>query len=289
MSSQPNNQKNVPYNAADDLKQVEIMGKDVLHSIQSLRELLDARATAIIDCRKSLEEQCAQFEEDRTNFSRERTDLCETYEKREKELATLEAHLKETEADISAKAAAIDEDRRNFEATNQKMIEQSAKYQEEIAELDRRKSELAQAEENINHERSQVETAQESLSIQQNEVLQKQEEMKKREAEISNLTQMLEQKGQEIEAREAALAATQQEWNERLKEFATTRNSLASLQQELAKELTQVSSQQKDELLPTLNAPGASDEAKASMERFQKLCRDARRKAIGADAPAQQA
>lgn len=288
MCSQSNNQNGI-CKAEENLQQVELMGKDVLQSIQSLRELLDARAAALSDCRKALENEYAQLNLERSNFVKEQMELCATYEVKEKELSERESRLKESEELLATKSAAIEKEQKEFESSHLKIIEQTEQIQQQINELDRRKSEINEAEEKFARERSQLEAGQEALANAKNEIAQKQEELKKREMEISNLTAMLEQKRKEIETREAALAATQHEWDERMKDFTITQNALASLQHELSKELSQVCNNGNETVLTTLSTAEVNNQAKASMERFQKLCRDARRKAIGADMTGQNA
>ena len=93
---------------------------------------------------------------------------------------------------------------------------------------------------------------------------------------------MLEQKRLELETRESALATMQQEWDSKVKEFTLARESLASLQNELSREITQIADQN-DNWLNNLSKGQNPQTNNPAMEKFQKLCRDARRRAIGAD------
>jgi hypothetical protein len=84
------------------------------------------------------------------------------------------------------------------------------------------------------------------------------------------------------------------EWETRMREVTAARDSLAALQKQLDAELNAVI-EQKNDLLPKYGleeniagakadrgVPSVADqEARGSLERFQKLCRDAKRKALG--------
>jgi hypothetical protein len=87
----------------------------------------------------------------------------------------------------------------------------------------------------------------------------------------------------------------QEEWQTRMRELEGTRESVARLQQQLQAEIEQLAAQKSD-LLPRAGSgsEGDSDEksdhdlpnvadqkARQSLQRFQKLCRDAKRRAIG--------
>jgi hypothetical protein len=72
----------------------------------------------------------------------------------------------------------------------------------------------------------------------------------------------------------------------KLRELETAQQSLSALQQQLDGELSRISEQQA-ELIPSKaddgGKPSATEKkARDSLERFQKLCRDAKRKAVGA-------
>lgn len=75
-----------------------------------------------------------------------------------------------------------------------------------------------------------------------------------------------------------------------MKELDAARESLGAIQRQLEQELDKAAAQ-RDDLLPRIGGSGgahvpspgpAEQKSRESIERFQKLCRDAKRKAIGA-------
>ena len=118
-----------------------------------------------------------------------------------------------------------------------------------------------------------------------------------REAELRELAASLGERDAESERKHASLVVAQQECELKMRELDTAKEQLASLRQQLEAELSQLADQNSD-LLPRYGLTaedGASGQkadgqlpkpadakARASLERFQKLCRDAKRKAIGA-------
>jgi hypothetical protein len=90
----------------------------------------------------------------------------------------------------------------------------------------------------------------------------------------------------------------QTEWDEKKNQLEMTSRGLVELEKQLQGELSKLEEQRND-LLPTYggdeaqktgdagkaeaNLPKVEDKkARASLERFQKLCRDAKRRAVGA-------
>jgi len=159
-----------------------------------------------------------------------------------------------------------------------------SKQQNELCDqFEQRETALTALESEIQKKQSALEQAQESLTNQRNDLQQDAEILKKREAELANISRLLDQRKQELDARESAIAQQQKEWENRMSHFSATSNSLSSLQNELERELNEVASQKNDLLpnVPSMPKSAGVQQAQVSLERFQKLCRDAKRRAIG--------
>ena len=101
-------------------------------------------------------------------------------------------------------------------------------------------------------------------------------------AQVAQAQAELENRRRELEEHDAAMAGVRGEWDQRMQELSAARESLAALQKQLESELQKVVTQ-KTELLPNVSAGTAAESAaKQSLEKFQKMCRDAKRRAIGA-------
>ncbi len=103
----------------------------------------------------------------------------------------------------------------------------------------------------------------------------------------------IEAKAGELSALQSQLELAQQGWQAKMEELERSRKSLADLQREVEGEVSKVASET-SELMPRYGvtehgvaATGGlpkvgSAKHRGSVERFQKLRRDAKRKAIGA-------
>ena len=107
--------------------------------------------------------------------------------------------------------------------------------------------------------------------------------LKEKEAELNGRAGALESQRSEI-------TAMQEEWRAKVAELHSARNKLESLQQQVGEELNMLSEQQDDlflnygssqEGVADKNLSKLDSSARKSMKRFQKLCRDAKRRVIG--------
>ena len=75
----------------------------------------------------------------------------------------------------------------------------------------------------------------------------------------------------------------QKEFESEKQELEQAVKSLTALQKQLENELNSTADQQDNDLLTKCGITGSqkTDQAKSAVERFQKLCRDARRRAMG--------
>ncbi len=262
--------------------QVEAMGREVITAMQQVRELLEARALALEACRDALEEHYRLLTEERTQLAQCENDLCGRLEQQQKELDDREAALAERESRLGAEQESVKS--------------QLAALEQDRARFEELKTQHASTDEELKVRAEQLRQQQESLTDQQAAVTRQAEECGKRAAELEQLAATLEARRQELETRQAQLATIQQEWEGRMREVNAVRDSLSALQAHLNQELTRAM-EQKTELLPKLGVseqalaagakldadlPRIDQQARESMERFQKLCRDAKRRAVGA-------
>jgi hypothetical protein len=98
----------------------------------------------------------------------------------------------------------------------------------------------------------------------------------------------LEQRDQALEKQEAQLTFLQQACEAKMREVAAASAQVAELRRQLETELGHLAAQE-DDLLPRYGVPPTAgipapppSKAAEALDRFRKLCRDAKRKAINA-------
>ena len=121
--------------------------------------------------------------------------------------------------------------------------------------------------------------------------------MHQRESALGEQSALLEAQRAELDQQQNRVSSMQQEWDTKMCELETAQEHLAVLKKRLNDELGRLTDQ-KDDLLPRYGVEDGQSPAEAradaelpkledtkarkSLERFQKLCRDAKRKSIGA-------
>lgn len=321
-----------------DLGAIQTMGRDLVASMQTVRELLEARASALDACRAALEEHHNKMVADGKALGELESQTCGEIETRLAEVAKREAECAKKEKELSSAVKSADEstqriyqeksklddqekdlverekalqaladelkaDRQKFgedrdrnEESSRKLKADLAKFQADRAHWESRHAEVSALEMKLTQLRKTLDDDMQKFQSDRETIAHEKKAMVAREQELSALATALEKRRADIERRESSAAEYERQWDEKLKELNTARDSLASLQRHLETELTRVTGQ-KDELLPKYGvsepdvkgAPANKDvpspadaEARASLERFQKLCRDAKRRAIGA-------
>lgn len=190
----------------------------------------------------------------------------------------------------------LEQERLNFEEAQKRIGETSARVEEERSLVAQKHQEIVKAEEQVVSQQQQLSEQQRAFVNQQNAAAQERKATETRQLELENIASQLEAGRHELASQQQSLAASQSEWDVKLRELQTASASLSSLQKHLDGELTSISDQA-DELLPQYGVtresanrgapadqgmPSATDQAATdSLERFQKLCRDAKRRAIG--------
>ncbi|MCZ6683027.1 MAG: hypothetical protein O7B26_07575, partial [Planctomycetota bacterium] len=164
----------------------------------------------------------------------------------------------------------------------QSLAEREGRREDQARELSRRQEQLAED--------------QAALAAEREAVSRERTERGQRETEMSQLCASLERKQGELDRREKEVSAMRKEWDQKMQGLESAQASLAELQRQLKQELNKTVDT-KNELLPVFGLNGESDQdgkpnngeipkplqkqARESVKRFQKLCRDARRRAIG--------
>lgn len=327
-----------------DVERIESMGLEIVQTMRDLRNLLDARATALEKCRLALADHCTRFDTERDTFATESAALCADVERREAELTARSeeySHLKEEAEKLSAahqqrveelKRVSAESERRFNEAqtkeaelaqreqtlaklTREVEAQKTALTQDQTAlatlrgeiqeaatQLDKERADFearfaaaADTEADLEKHRVELLRQQETLSAQLTNVTSEREALQSREVELEQLGLTLADRDHELDQQQRQVSALQAEWKLKLEELNAASSALSTLQKQIGGELDSLT-EQVEELTPQYgvdrDAPAgapadagmpapARQEADDSIERFQKLCRDAKRRAIG--------
>lgn len=314
-----------------DLKRIAAMGKEIINALQSLRELLGARATALEHCGAALEEHHTQLLEKAKSSERQEAEVCRQLEQREVELGKREDRCAQLEQDRNELEKARDHQSAELLKRKQEMDAQASEIEsrrhavaEVAASLANKEQRLADGQKAVDEKSSELEA--ERLRIEgssrefrekaagfqerasdldaqhatldeaQAELHQQSEQLEKRSDEIEGMSNNLGQREDELGQRETDLAAQEDVVSRKVADLQCAQTNLAELQKQLNDELTRLADS-KNDLLPVYGltdqglqtgepATGGVPEmagikARASVERFQKLCRDAKRRAVG--------
>ncbi len=156
--------------------------------------------------------------------------------------------------------------------------------------------ELEALREALNEQESHV-TAREAQVAEQRKALERgTAQLAERQAQVETASTDLQQRDEALRKQEAQLTFLQQACEAKMREVEAAAAQVDELRRQLESELERLGAQQ-DDLLPRYGVtPGAGPETKPvagipapppskaqeAMERFRKMCRDAKRKAINA-------
>lgn len=336
--------KNAPASAKAgprvDVRAVEAMGKELVASMQTVRELLEARTDALETCRAALEahhqkmvadgkalgeletQTCGEIENRLAEVSK-REEACGRREKelhaavkakdettqqvlkhktdvenQEKDIADREHTVLSMSEELKADRQKLEDDRTRFEESTHQLTADSTKFLQDRAHWESRHAEINAQEMKLAQTRKTLDDDMQKFVSDRENMARDRKAQATREQELSALSGALEKRKLDIERRESSAGEYERQWDEKLRELNIARDALSSLQRQLESELTKVVGQ-RDDLLPRFGVsetdvkqgapankdvptPPADQEARASLERFQKLCRDAKRRAIGA-------
>ncbi len=326
-------------------EQVAELGRELIAEMQSVRELLDARAEALRDCRAVLDERQQKILKESQTIESGRNELSEEQRKFVADLEAREGRCKEWEVKLHETADGLEErlkelmtrrteltaQSKKFEEERQAATEQAQKHAERELQLVAAMEEAEKRSTALAEERHQIEEASQELKrrlsqlesemktkrsseidnaklkaelMSQQEQLRKDREtfarqievFKQREAEVNARFSTVDQHERELERKQWEVAAVRKEWDRKMADITRAQNSLAELQDQLRAELRKIGDP-RDDLIPgyVLTSDGLSKDrplvegpqgeaerqARLSVERFQQLCGDAKRRAIG--------
>ena len=92
---------------AVDLAKIEATGHDVVSAMQSVRELLEARAQVLESCRKALEEYANRLTSEARNRDSARANASESEKRSSRDLASARMTIRSNAAGIGCGAAAL--------------------------------------------------------------------------------------------------------------------------------------------------------------------------------------
>jgi chromosome segregation ATPase len=280
-----------------DVNKLESLGQEVVGAMRQVRELLDARASALESCRQALEAYHEQLGSDRDALTNQENELCNQLESREQAIAAREKECVERERQ-AAEAARKHESAESLVTEAEKQLaDATAAFERKRAEWELQHGDLAAARADLDKMNAAIAAESDELNQRRSSLADQEESLRKREAELSALAASLGEKEREAADLHARADTLRKEWELRMSEVNAARESLGALQRQLESELNKVT-EQKTDLLPRFGMtesglasgqPADRDipkvqekDARSAMERFQKLCRDAKRKAVGA-------
>jgi chromosome segregation ATPase len=271
--------------------------EDFTHREQELCEQYQQRDAAL----RVREEGCAareqeldastvQLKAEQAEFVRKRDELeprLKAAAAQETTLAKRATALAAQQQETDAATAALERRAQELAANLARTQAAEAQCAERAAELEARRSELDAQHAELEHR--ETEAAQRAA-----EATRRAAELQVRETEVTAQTSELRQRRATLDAEQATVRQAQAEATALLRELETAREHLAGLRQQVQDELAALGAQQSDLLAqhgtsgrgpaqPGAGLPKLPDpKARESLERFQKLCRDAKRKALGA-------
>jgi chromosome segregation ATPase len=337
-----------------DVPQIAAMGKDVLQSVQQIRDMLRARAEVLESCRGTLADQHSRLVELRERFEHEQDALCDEYEKREVDLcerekayegleeriqqlsaafqleadglkargeelqareadhaekslaldlrdsalSDLEREFAEQKTQFEARIASLDADREKLRVAGRELGEAKSKFLREREELESERERHAQAAARLEADRREFADSQRELEQRQQALATQVAALEKREMMVVEQQGTLELRIQQLAKQKEDMIQLRRRWEEKISELNMASTNLSALREQLVEEVGHITNE-RNELLNRFGLterawnsgqpvdsglPNLSDSmaGSASVERYQKLCRDARRRAIGA-------
>ena len=239
--------------------------------------------------------QKSQLEELRQRDEQANLRLAEM-DKKVEELTARESAATAAMQKVEEQRMALEKERLDIEEARKEFGQASANMDEARARIAQKQQDIAKFEASVTTQQQQLAEQQKAFAAQQDALAQERKATESRRVELESIAQQLEAGRQELASQREMLAASQTEWDVKLRELQAASSSLASLQKHLDVEINTIS-EQTDELLPqygvtreSANQGAPADKgmptaqehaANESLERFQKLCRDAKRRAIG--------
>jgi chromosome segregation ATPase len=249
------------------------------------------------------EEQCTQTE---ARLAAEAEHLAAAQAELQQQQGAIEPRLAAAaaaEADAQERLATVTEREQRVAAEATALAVKIKAVEEDLSrtrivetDLAQRSAEVTAAQAELERLRGDLTAREQDLSGKTKELLRRGTELDAQQAALQGASAELEQDRAKLAEEEAVLRRAQAEAAASLTEIQAVRRNLASLQKQLQEELDALAEQKGDLLLRYGLPEGGGNgqkgngvlpklpdqKASESLERFQKLCRDAKRKAIGA-------
>ncbi len=238
--------------------------------VEQLRADLEARLDALTTRQSDIDEREQKVEERGSEQAAERQ--------------AIDAQLKELEGD-----------RAKLEPLKTELAEAEAAAARDRGELEEMQARHLSEREAFESERERIIQERSELQARHDDLLARAEEIEAREQDLEKEAEVVKQSVQHADQQRSELTLLQQQWKSKVDDFGTASSSLSALKQQLESEIGMIAGGKDDVLadyasgdadffagLPTGDTPTpAQQAANGAVDRFQKLCRDARRRAIG--------
>ncbi len=204
--------------------------------------------------------------------------------------------LEQDQISVKKAQAQLEASKQKLDAGDQEIASKAAHLEQQRQEWESTRGELNAEQKKFQQEREQFKASQAELETHRRETATQMEKSKAQEAHLAEQASTIDRQKLELEQKQTQVMAMKQDWEIKLRDLNAARTSLSTLQTQLEGEITKVADQSSD-LLPDLNkaaqsgatgpipdaqAPSEEEKtARESMERFKKMCRDAKRRAIG--------
>ncbi|HYC56283.1 MAG TPA: hypothetical protein VEL28_15210 [Candidatus Binatia bacterium] len=215
---------------------------------------------------------------------------------REGALLQLEQEFHKQKADFEERIATLDADREKLRQAGKQLAEAKARHLKERTDWEVERDRHLQAVASLERDRAAFSESESELESRQIAFAERSAELARRDQQIKEQEGSLELRVQQVEQQKDELGRLRQRWEEKIAELNDASVSLSSLQEQLQAEVGQIAND-RDDILErfgltektwnagapaTKGVPTPQDQqASAAVERYQKLCRDARRRAIG--------
>jgi len=216
---------------------------------------------------------------------------------RERVLEELEKEFSEQKSQFEARIASLDADREKLRVSGKQLGEAKARFLKEHDDWQVARDEHTHAVAKFEEDCKALADAEEELQVRVRTLNSERQQLVQRESLLAEKEGTLELRLNEAEQQKRELLTLRQRWEDKIGELSDASTSLASLQEQLTVEMGNITTDRSELLarfglsekgwnngqVPDGGLPAKMDQPEpVAIERYQKLCRDARRRAIGA-------
>lgn len=288
---------------ANDRGEVEQREGDLRASIDGREHEIAAREEACDELKRRLDERLGAAETAEAELNGRKSELDAVRAKaasREEELARQQESLEVLESRIARQRAETDAGAQQFAAKEAELDAARQSLAERTDELDARQRDELSRSTTLSETEADLNTKLEKLEKQRSEFESARRQgaaaLEQREAKLAEMESSIAQRQSEAAARQDRLDALQRECDRKMAEVESARGRLADLRTQIRSELEKAVTAGTDAQPLLAGAAVQTDSAAAgnagdlasvadvqareSVERFQKLCRDARRRVV---------